>query len=313
MSFELICPEDGHALAETVNGSGLSCATCGTSFPEKSGVVKFLDTADEFYEGRYLNTIAFVPSSESLLRAWPLWLMSSGYLWAVRRYVPQGGQLMEMGCASGIAYFAARYQVLGLDLSFSSLAKVSSLYDRCIQADVTQRLPLPDECLDGIVSSYVWEHIPPDQKPGALAELLRVLKPGGRLVFLFDVEGKTPLYRMLKRRDRALYKEVLIDREGHLGWETPEENRAQFEAAGLRILEYRGKDKLLVPPAMFDKIAEWGGGLRWLGAIGVWFSSGLRFQLANGLLRLLDETIGRILPLSWSRIVVAVCEKPARP
>ena len=178
---------------------------------------------------------------------------------------------------------------------------------------MTQRLPLPDECLDGIVSSYVWEHIPPDQKPGALAELLRVLKPGGRLVFLFDVEGKTPLYRMLKRRDRALYKEVLIDREGHLGWETPEENRAQFEAAGLRILEYRGKDKLLVPPAMFDKIAEWGGGLRWLGAIGVWFSSGLRFQLANGLLRLLDETIGRILPLSWSRIVVAVCEKPARP
>jgi len=272
--------------------------------------VRFLDSSDEFYEGRYLNTIAFVPASERLWRAWPVWLMSSGYPWAVRRYVPAGGNLMEMGCASGTAYFAARYRVLGLDLSFSSLARVASLYDTCIQADVTQRLPLPDECLDGIVSSYVWEHIEPDQKPGALAELMRVLKPGGRMVFLFDVEGNTPLYRVLKRRDPALYRETLIDREGHIGWETPEANRAQFEAAGLRVVEYRGKDKLLVPPAIFDKAREWGGSLQRIGNAGVWFSQGLRFQLANGLLRVLDETVGRLLPLSWSRTVVAVCEKP---
>ena len=70
---------------------------------------------------------------------------------------------------------------------------------------------------------------------------------------------------MLKRRDLDLYREVLIDREGHLGWETPAVNRAQFEAAGLRVLEYRGKDKLLIPPAMFDKVGQWGGALRRVG------------------------------------------------
>lgn len=310
MSFELVCPADGSPLSVERSGSGRSCRSCHQHYPEEAGVVRFLDSTDEFYEGRYLNTVAFVPATESPWRAWPIWLMSSGYPWAVRHHVPAGANVMEMGCASGIAYFAARYRVLGLDLSFSSLAQVSPLYDTCIQADVTQRIPLPDACLDGIFSSYVWEHIPPADKPGALAELCRVLKPGGKLVFLFDVEGNTPIYRVLKRRDPDLYREVLIEREGHLGWESPEANREQFEAAGLRVLEYRGKDKLLIPPPMFDKVGQWGGGLKRLGDVGVWFSRGLRFQLANALLRLLDETAGRLLPLSWSRIVVAVCEKP---
>jgi SAM-dependent methyltransferase len=163
--------------------------------------------------------------------------------------------------------------------------------------------------LDAVVSSYVWEHIPPTEKPTALSEFSRVLKPGGKLVFLFDVEGRNPIYRMLKRRDAAHYREALIDREGHLGWETPRENRKHFEDAGFRILEFHGKDKLLIPPAMFGKIREWGGIMKPIGDVGAFFSEGVRFQLANGLLRTLDETVGRVIPETWSRVIIAVCEK----
>jgi SAM-dependent methyltransferase len=307
MPFDLICPSDGGALV--ARQDEWSCPDCDRCYSDQFGVVRFLEETDEFYEGRYLNTIRFIPKTERLRDAWPVWLINSGYPWAVRKYVPAGAKIMEMGCASGVAYFANRYEVLGLDLSASSLSRVSKLYDTCIQADVTLGIPLPDACLDAVVSSYVWEHILPTHKPGALAELSRVLKPGGKLVFLFDVEGPTPIYRILKRRDASRYQEALIDREGHLGWETPDANRKQFENAGFRLLEFRGKDKLLIPPAMFKKVREWGGVLKPIGAVGAWFSVGVRFQLANGLLRILDETAGRVLPETWSRVILAVYEK----
>jgi SAM-dependent methyltransferase len=308
MSFELRCPLDDAVLH--AQADGWVCPDCDHCYAERRGVVCFLDSTDEFYEGRYLNTIRFVPKSERLRHAWPVWFINSGYPWAVRKYVPEGARIMEMGCASGVAYFAERYRVLGLDLSASSLALVSELYDTCVQADVTHRIPLPDGCLDAIVSSYVWEHIRPMDKPAALSEFWRVLKPGGKIVFLFDVEGRNPIYRVLKRRDMARYREALIDREGHYGWETPQENQKAFEAAGFRMLEFRGKDKLLIPPPMFGKIREWGGALDRIGAIGSWFSKGWRFRLANAVLRILDETVGRMLPVSWSRVVVVVYEKP---
>jgi SAM-dependent methyltransferase len=214
-----------------------------------------------------------------------------------------------MGCASGVAYFAQRYRVTGLDLSFSSLARVADLYETCIQADATLGLPLPDASVDAIFSSYVWEHIPPDRKPAALTECARVLRPGGKLVFLFDVESQSPLYRWFRRSDPERYRRVLIDEEGHFGWETPESNRQAFRRAGFRVLEFRGKDKLLVAPAIYDKFGQWPGGVGRFAALGASLGSGRKFHLYNALLRILDETLGRLLPASWSRVIVAVCEK----
>jgi SAM-dependent methyltransferase len=275
----------------------------------EQGVVRFLEDTDRFYEGRYLYTVRFVPRSERSPFAWPLWLINSGYVWAARRHAPRGSRVLEMGCASGVQYFAERYRVIGLDLSVASLSRVADLYDTCIQADATLGLPLPDGSMDAILSSFVWEHIPPEQKPAALRECARVLRPGGKLVFLFDVESESPLYQHLRRKDPDLYRQVLIEKEDHMGWQSPEENRAIFEDAGFRVVEYRGKDKLLVAPAMYDKFRHWDGWTRRLSNLGYRFASGRKFHLYNGLLRVLDETLGRFLPTSWSRVIVAVCEK----
>ena len=43
-----------------------------------------------------------------------------------------------------------------------------------------------------MVSSYFWEHIPPEIKPGILKECQRILKPGGKLIFLYDVKTRKP-------------------------------------------------------------------------------------------------------------------------
>ncbi|MGE3808710.1 MAG: class I SAM-dependent methyltransferase [Gemmataceae bacterium] len=50
-----------------------------------------------------------------------------------------------------------------------------------VAADLT-RLPYPDACFDAIVCGWVIEHLP-DPRPG-LAELARVLQPGGKFLLL---------------------------------------------------------------------------------------------------------------------------------
>jgi len=311
---DLVCPSDHAPLSDAPpsdGASGLRCPECQREFPVERSVVRCMDASDEFYEGRYLNTINFVPRNERFWWSWPLWLINSGYVWKVRQHVPAGGIVVEVGCASGIAYYASRYSVVGVDLSFSSLAQVAGLYHRVVQADLVEGIPLPDGSVDAIVSSYVWEHIPPEIKPRALEECARILRPGGKLVFLYDVESDNPVYRRMKTRDPALYQEVLIDREGHLGWESADDNSGHFRAAGFHEIETRGKEKLFFSPMMYDKVKEWGGGLERLGDLGLKLTHGLVFQLYNAFIRAFDESIGRMLPRSWSRVAVSVCEKPA--
>ena len=45
-----------------------------------------------------------------------------------------------------------------------------------------QALPYPDASFDVVISSLAIHHLPPDDRPAALSEAYRVLRPGGRLL-----------------------------------------------------------------------------------------------------------------------------------
>jgi len=309
MNALLVCPSDHAELAPAADGSSYGCRACGRGYPVESGVVRFLDHRDPFYEGRFVGGIPWVPRRDHAPWSWPLWLMAAGYVWAVRRHVPAGSRVLEIGCGGGFRYLSHRFRTVGLDVSVSSLARLVDAYTACVQADLTNGIPLPAGSIDAAISSFVWEHILPHQKPGVLAELRRVLRPGGKLVFLYDVDGRHPLYRRMQAADPALFQEVLIDREGHAGWQTAAQNTAAFEAAGFRVIEHRGKEKLLIGPAMYDKVHNWPGGFRRLAKVGLQFRYGWRFHLYNAASRVFDESLGRLLPQSWSRVMVTVCER----
>lgn len=307
--LQLICPNDSSLLEETCAGV-FRCPSCIASYANLDGVVQFLHEQDDFYEGAYLNKVAFKPRSERLWHAWPLWLISNGFLWTVRKHVPAGATVVELGCASGVDYFAARYKMIGCDVSLSSLKRLA--YQHRIQADASQCIPLQDNSVDAVISSYFWEHMPPDIKPAILKECNRVLRPGGKIIFLYDVETQNPLMARYKKVNPELYKQLFIDGDGHLGYQTPAENARIFQSQGFQIADHRGMEKTFVQSASaYEKLRKFDD---WPATLFYMFYLAGRtrlFYFYTVFVRLIDVTICRLLPNSWARIEISVCEKRA--
>jgi len=76
-------------------------------------------------------------------------------------------------------------------------ASESPLATRVVRAPAEQ-LPLPDDSFDYAVCTLVLCTV--DDQPRALAELRRVLKPGGQLLFLEHVRSEDP--KIARRQDR---------------------------------------------------------------------------------------------------------------
>jgi SAM-dependent methyltransferase len=303
----VICPHDRHALSESE--SGLFCAECGRHYPIRDGVVCILDHPHAFYEGAYENTTRFLPRSEKIWHAWPLWLINGGYVWTVRRFVPRDATVVELGCAGGVRYFGQRYYMVGCDLSFSSLRKLE-FYERRIQADASACIPLPDNSVDAVVSSYFWEHISPSLKPHILQECRRILRPSGKIVFLYDVETENPLIRRFKKKNYQLYNKFFIDGDGHFGYQCPKANLATFEEAGFKVVKHQGMEKTWLQSfSAYTKLAQFGTAgnrlLAWASRLG----QQPFFYLYTALVRLIDTTICPWLPNNWARIDLVVCQK----
>jgi SAM-dependent methyltransferase len=312
VTLELACPRDRGALRPRDDGSSYDCPSCEARYPVERGIVRFLAQDDAFYEDHYADWVPtrFVPRSESLRHAWPLWLIKSGYLWAARKHVPEGGLLLEVGCGSGIAYFGRRFRAVGVDVAQSSLVKVLELYDACLQADIAEPMPMPDGSADAIANSFLWEHLPPEVKPRVLEEWHRVLRPGGKVVLLYDVVTRNPLLRRLRRRDPELYREVYIEREHHYGYQTPAENRELFERHGFRVLEHRGMEKTpILSPSELQRIGNWGGWTKAVAAIGRRLSRPPLLYPYTAFVRVSDTLLGPLLPLSWGRTALSVLER----
>lgn len=94
--------------------------------------------------------------------------------------LPPGALVGDIGCGPGNDTVRLRGHGLrahGFDLSHAMLT--ARRVPGQVRADLCA-LPLPDASLDAVWCVAVLLHIPRDLLPGALAELRRVLKPGGR-------------------------------------------------------------------------------------------------------------------------------------
>lgn len=89
-----------------------------------------------------------------------------------------------------------------------------------VLAQVGQRLPFPDDSFDAVLTFYALEHIHPLEDH--LAEILRVLRPGGQLVGAIPCEGGLAwgLGRAVTSRP-WLKKHTTIDPDRLICWEHP--------------------------------------------------------------------------------------------
>ncbi len=107
-----------------------------------------------------------------------------------------GDAVLDLGCgfgrhafeaarrgASVVALDAGRAEVDGVLATFVAMAEAGELVAGSAHAAVVQgdalALPFPDGAFDRVICSEVLEHIPDDR--AAMAELARVLRPGGTM------------------------------------------------------------------------------------------------------------------------------------
>jgi SAM-dependent methyltransferase len=115
----------------------------------------------------------------------------------IRRYAPlEGRRVLDAGCGVGIYVAAFRRftdAAYGVDLDVEKIARAADGLPNLEVASV-EALPFADGSFDVVLSHEVVEHVSDDR--AAVAEGVRVLKPGGRLVifapnrlYFFETHG----------------------------------------------------------------------------------------------------------------------------
>ena len=138
-----------------------------------------------------------------------------GPIVAAEAGVQKGGRVLDVACGTGALTLAVAEiaglsgSVVGLDANPEMLAvarrkpvQIEWLEGRA------ETLPLPDDSFDAVVSQFGMMFF--EDKPKALAEMMRVLKPGGRLaVAVCDAVENSPGYHAFAQLlDRLFGKEV---------------------------------------------------------------------------------------------------------
>jgi SAM-dependent methyltransferase len=154
---------------------------------------------------------------------------------ASRRLLGQPSRLsfLDVGCGTGLAARALRSRagrVVGADVSAEM---IGAALEECPEVDFVPlegpRLPFADGEFDVQFCACVYHHVPLRERRAFVAELVRVVRPGG-LLFVFEHNPWNPLTRRVV--DRCPF-----DRDAILL--TAGETRGLLEGAGLKVAEQR--------------------------------------------------------------------------
>jgi SAM-dependent methyltransferase len=177
----------------------------------------------------------------------------------LRAHLPRAGRILESGCGLGRWVFYLRekgYDIVGIDLAEEALAAARA-YDPSapVLRDDVLHGAFPDGSFDAALSLGVVEHF--EEGPGAaLAELHRLLRPGGTLCISVPTQNLTRLvvtnplktaYRWMRelRGERFAFEEYRFTR----GFFT-----AQLRAAGFEVITMVPDDFL--PPRNIGLVVD---------------------------------------------------------
>ena len=150
-----------------------------------------------------------VKSSPGIVMTTPAWVYDLMARWFVMRgreqefrrmaadlaQLQSGEAVLDVGCGTGTQALVAKQRVgatghvCGIDPSASLLAgarrkAMHSGLSIDFQPGGIEQLPYPDQSFDVVLSTFMMHHLPDDIKRQGLAEIARVLRPGGRLLVI---------------------------------------------------------------------------------------------------------------------------------
>jgi cyclopropane fatty-acyl-phospholipid synthase-like methyltransferase len=171
--------------------------------------------SDEVLDARYFKA----PDRFDMRFARTMWVYDN---------VRSDSTVLELGCGAGMLALLKRKGVTltGVDLSEEcALAARRNGYDATFSAELSS-LPFPDDSFDYVVSLDVLGHVGMEEKDAVLAEIKRVLRPGG--VTLHGIECTDRAAQ--KSYDEMSADELrrFIEVDGHVGLEEEQEHGSRF-------------------------------------------------------------------------------------
>jgi SAM-dependent methyltransferase len=137
-------------------------------------------------------------------------------------------RVLDVGCGTG--RWLRRYQhyrdarPVGLDATYDMLRRASEEVSICpLVVSRAQELPFRAETFDLVSAVTVIQHLPPADQHKAIAEMARVLQPGGHMMLLDLIRGRGP--HIFPRRPEGWIEEA--------------------GSAGLSLVSWTGQEYLL--------------------------------------------------------------------
>jgi SAM-dependent methyltransferase len=127
--------------------------------------------------------------------------------------------VLELGCGTGndAARLAREgYAVAAIDVSTEAITRASARFGSMVHfvaADMTQRLPFADEGFDAVMSNVAMHMFPDDVTRTLFAEVGRLVRRGGLLLFHVNALEDRPL-RARSLRARELEPDYVVEESG---------------------------------------------------------------------------------------------------